>query len=61
MVCGVGVCVDAWEKTFPGTKSLAQTLKDRLGGHFEEACLLLLKSPLAAWCEKIQAVSVLCS
>jgi hypothetical protein len=48
--------VDAWEKCYPGSKSLQATLAEKLGGHFEEACLLLLKDPLAAWCEKLQAV-----
>jgi hypothetical protein len=50
------IVVDAWEKCYPGSKSLQATLAEKLGGHFEEACLLLLKDPLAAWCEKLQAV-----
>ena len=37
--------------------SLEATLKAKLSGSFEDACLLLLKLPFDGYCEKLKKVS----
>eukprot|EP00604_Paraphysomonas_vestita_P002730 CAMPEP_0174818444 /NCGR_PEP_ID=MMETSP1107-20130205/1112_1 /TAXON_ID=36770 /ORGANISM="Paraphysomonas vestita, Strain GFlagA" /LENGTH=757 /DNA_ID=CAMNT_0016030273 /DNA_START=360 /DNA_END=2633 /DNA_ORIENTATION=+ len=44
----------AWETRFIHDDSLEKTLKSKLSGSMEEACLLLLKDPIDACCEKLK-------
>jgi annexin A7/11 len=47
--------VGAWESKYIHDDSLEKTLKGKLSGSMEEACLLLLKDPVDACCEKLKA------
>jgi hypothetical protein len=45
----------AWESKYLHDDSLGKTLKGKLSGSMEEACLLLIKDPIDACCEKLKA------
>lgn len=44
----------AWDSKYITDDSLEKTLKSKLSGAMEEACLLLLKDPVSACCEKLK-------
>jgi hypothetical protein len=47
---------DEWDKEY-SKASLKETIKSRMSGDLEDACLLLLRDPVDEYCNAIKAVS----
>lgn len=49
---------EAWDKV-DSDRSLVEVIKKNMSGPLEHACLLLLKTPIDAYCEMIKKVYML--